>query len=99
MIDKVIEVIVANLDTYAINTSFLPSTKIIHRISSISLLFLGTILMGSCSQSHRLGVAENPREILDAKLANPKQKLSTQKSIALMQYCAELGATERSSYY
>ena len=72
-------------------TSFLSSTKIIRRISAISLLFLGTILLGSCNQPRQLGVAENPQDILDAKLANPKQKLSTQDSIALMQYCTELG--------
>jgi hypothetical protein len=73
------------------NAFFLPSTKIIRCISAISLLFWGTILLGSCSQPYQLGVAENPQEILDAKLANPKQKLSTQHSIALMQYCTELG--------
>ena len=73
------------------NASFLPSTKIIRRISAIPLFFLGTILLGSCSQPHQLGVAENPQEILDAKLANPNQELSTTESTALMQYCSELG--------
>ncbi len=73
------------------NTFFLTSSKIIRHVCAISLLFLGTILLGSCSQPHQLGVAENPQDILDAKLANPNQKLSTQDSIALMQYCTELG--------
>jgi hypothetical protein len=72
-------------------TSFLPSTMSIHRVSSTVLLFLGAILLGNCGQPHRLGVAETPQEILDAKLANPQQELSTAKSITLMQYCSELG--------
>ncbi len=73
------------------NTSCLPSTRIIPRVSSISLLFLGTILLGNCGQPNRLGVTETPQEILDAKLANPEQELSATKSVALIRYCSELG--------
>jgi hypothetical protein len=72
------------------HTFCLPSTKTPHRIR-ISLLFLGTILLGSCSRAHQLGMEDNPQEILDMKLANPNRELSPTQSISLVNHCATLG--------
>ena len=55
------------------------------------LLFLGTIVLGSCSQSHQLGVDANPQELLTAKLHCPNLDLSTTESISLIEHCAQLG--------
>jgi len=55
------------------------------------LLFLGTILLGSCGRSHQLGMEESPQELLDMKLADPNRKLSTTQSITLLNHCAQLG--------
>ena len=69
-------------------TAYLQSRKSIYHVM---LLSLGTIILGSCSRSHQLGVETNQQDILDMRLANPSQELSTTQSIALIEHCAQLG--------
>jgi energy-coupling factor transporter ATP-binding protein EcfA2 len=56
------------------------------------LLFLATVLLGGCSRAHQLGMKEEDLQgILDAKLNNPDAALTSNQSIALVNYCAVLG--------
>jgi hypothetical protein len=55
------------------------------------LLFLGTILLGSCSRSHQLGMEESPQELLDMTLRDSEAVLTPSQSITLLNHCAELG--------
>src|SRR3569623_1532697 len=55
------------------------------------MLLMGTLIWGSCSQSHQLGMDPNPQHLLNMKLANPDQELSATQSISLINHCAQLG--------
>ena len=61
------------------------------------LLALVTILLGSCSRSHQLGMDDNPEEILERKLNNPYQVLTPNQSISLLNHCTQLG-TQRAAH-
>jgi energy-coupling factor transporter ATP-binding protein EcfA2 len=52
---------------------------------------LVTLLLGSCSRPHQLGMEDDPQEILDNKLRNPEAVLTPDQSITLLNHCAELG--------
>jgi hypothetical protein len=60
-------------------------------IYGILLLFLGTLLLGSCNRAHHLGIEDNPQEILNTKLNNLQAVLTSNQSISLVNYCATLG--------
>jgi hypothetical protein len=51
-------------------TTYLHSKKATHGIVSLAL---GTILLGSCSRAHQLGVEDNPQAILNRKLNDHTQ--------------------------
>jgi len=69
-------------------TTYLQSGKSMYHIM---LLSLGTILLGSCSRAHQLGMDDNPQEILNTKLSNPHAALTPNQSISLVNHCATLG--------
>jgi hypothetical protein len=75
-------------------TTYLQAKKSIYRIM---LLFLGTMVLGGCSQSHQLGIETTPQELLTAKLANPELNLSTTQSVSLIEHCARLGERNAAS--
>ena len=64
---------------------------------AIILLALATILLGSCGQSHQLGMEDNPEEILERKINNPDQVLTPNQSISLLNHCTQLG-TQRAAH-
>jgi hypothetical protein len=57
----------------------------------VILLSLATVLLGSCSRAHQLGVGDTPQEILDNKLRDPEAVLTPSQSITLLNHCVELG--------
>ena len=60
-------------------------------VRSVAALFLGTGLLSGCSQSHQLGMEDNPQEILDRKLNDPQAELTPSESITLLHHCVGLG--------
>jgi energy-coupling factor transporter ATP-binding protein EcfA2 len=56
----------------------------------IILLSLTTILLGSCSRAHQLGM-DDPQAILNTRLNDPNAVLTPNQSIVLLNHCAGLG--------
>jgi energy-coupling factor transporter ATP-binding protein EcfA2 len=69
-------------------TRYSPSKKATY---SMVLLSLGILLLGSCGRAHRLGIEDNPQDILNTKLNDPDAVLTSNQSIALVNHCATLG--------
>ena len=57
---------------------------------SIMLLFPVTLLLNSCGRS-QLGMEDNPQELLDRKLNEPRAELTPTRSVSLLGHCVELG--------
>ncbi len=58
---------------------------------STMLLALVTLLLGSCSRAHQLGMEDNPEEILERKLNEPRTELTPTQSVSLLGHCVALG--------
>jgi hypothetical protein len=69
-------------------TTYLQSRKSMYHVI---LLSLATVLLGSCSRAHQLGIGDTPQEILDNKLRDPEAVLTPSQSITLLNHCVELG--------
>ena len=63
----------------------------------IWLLSLGVLLLGSCGRVHQPGMEDDPQEILNTKLNNPRVALTPNQSISLIEYATQLGEENAAS--